>query len=109
MVEKFFVMDDEELPFTLEQYAAAQFFVARLAAEANEREFAVTDLGWEWTPFDGMPIVMTDDDLVLRATDFIRAALVLLWSVVNDMARSGDQAPEELIQTMGVLVAAARP
>lgn len=90
------------------QFAAAQFYVARLASEAAGGDFSVDDLGWEWTPFENIPCMMTDEGTMLRPADFIRAGLILLWSVINEIADEY-RVPADIVQAIGVHLASNRP
>jgi hypothetical protein len=95
--------------FTLEQFHAARFLVARLRAEAAHDTFYPSDIGMKFTPAGDVPAALVDDGTIVAVSDFMRAALTILWSLVLDLANEGDLEPGEVVQMIGLSIAEQEP
>lgn len=103
------VQEKNESPFSPAQFEAARFMIARMRAEAQGERFNPDDIGIKFTPLGDFPAATVDDGTVISTTDFIRASLLMLWSMVVDMADACDITPAEVIQTVGVSLAEHNP
>lgn len=86
-------------------------FVARMRAEANQEIFEFDDIGMTWLPdLNGDdPVVAVVDDYPLTAGDFVRAALVMLWSMLLETAQFQDLDPGALVTQLGLSLAQYEP
>lgn len=103
------VQEKHESPFTQPQFEAARFMVARMLAEALGEKFDPEDIGMKFTPLGDFPAATVDDGTVISTTDFIRASLLMLWSLVVDMADTCETSPQDVIQAVGVSLAEHHP
>lgn len=91
--------------FSPEQVAAAQLVIYRIVAELEDDAYNDSIAGVTWLTEDDHPLFTTEEGVVVCLGDFIYANLSLLlslfWAVVDE-----DGNPRELIQEMGVNVAA---
>lgn len=109
MPDTFSVQDKHGSPFTQPQYEAARFMVARLRAEAAGEKFNPEDIGIKFTPLGDFPAATVDDGTVISTTDFIRASLLMVWSLVVDMADNCETTPGEVIRAVGLSLAEHDP
>jgi hypothetical protein len=86
-------------------------FVARMRAEANQEMFEFDDIGMLWLPdLDGEdPIVADVDGRPISAGDFVRAALVMMWSMLLETAQLQDLDPGALVTQLGLSLAQYEP
>jgi hypothetical protein len=102
-------MKTVDSPFSQAQFEAARFMVARLRAEACEEPFNSKDIGFKFTEAGELPAAIVDDGTVITVTDFIRASLLMVWSLVMDMAEEEDVTPLEVVQAIGLSLAENDP
>lgn len=102
-------VEQAESPFTEPQFEAARFLVARLRAEAAGEKFDGEEIGMKFVPMGDFPAAAVDDGTVITSTDFIRASLLILWSLVLDMAESMNLAPGQVVEQMGLALAEHHP
>lgn len=100
-------------PFSPAQFEAARFIVARLRAEASQEKFDPDEIGLKFTPLGDLPAAIVDDGTIISITDFIRASLLMIWSLVVDMADELDDessvTPLDIVQAMGLSLAEHDP
>lgn len=102
-------MDSDHTSFSASQYEAARFIVARLRAEAAGERFEASDLGLKLSPAGDWPVAVLDDGTVILGTDYIRASLLLLWSLVQDLADSEEVDPGIVVSAVGLSLAEHEP
>lgn len=103
------VDQNADTPFTETQFEAARFFVARLRAEASREKFDGEEIGMTFVPMGDYPAASLDTGMMISTTDFIRAALLMLWSLILDMAEGAGVSPAQVIQQMGLSLAENNP
>lgn len=103
------VDDQTDAPFTTSQFEAARFMVARLRAEAAGEKFQPEDIGMKFSPLGDAPTATVDGEMVISSMDFIRASLLLLWSMVMDAAESMGEDPGTIVTALGVSLAEHDP
>lgn len=103
------VEQGSESPFNEPQFEAARFLVARLRAEAAGEKFEGEEIGIKFVPMGDFPAASVDTGIVITATDFIRASLLILWSMVLDMSEAAGCSPNQVIQSMGLSLAEHDP
>lgn len=96
-------------PFSPPQYEAARFIIARLRSEAAGEKFEPSDLGIRFTRFGNLPLAVIDDTHVVTGTDFVRSALLMVWSLVSEIAEDADADPIEVIQAIALSLAENEP
>lgn len=87
-------------------------YVARLRAEANQELFDFDDISMIWLPdMHGVdPIIAQDwDGNPVTAGDFIRAGLVMMWSMVVEQAALAGLEPAVLVTQLGLSLAQYEP
>lgn len=99
----------EKSPFTQPQFEAARYMIARMAAEAAGRVMAPEEVGMRFTPLGDFPAAAVDNGTVITTTDFMRASLLMLWSLIVDMADMCETTPSEVIAAVGVSLAEHDP
>lgn len=100
---------ESESPFSAAQFEAARFLIARLRAEAANEKFDADALGMKFTPLGDYPAASVDDGTVISMTDFIRASLLILWSLVLDTSENSGLPPGQIIAEMGLSLAEHHP
>lgn len=103
------VEQSSESPFTVEQFEAARFIIARLRAEACREKFEAQDIGVTVVPLGDYPAAALDNGMSISTSDFMRAALLMLWSLVLDMSEGSGADPQQVIQQMGLSLAENHP
>lgn len=98
-----------ESPFNEAQFEAARFLVARLRAEAAGERFEGEEIGMKFAPMGDFPAAAIDTGVIITSTDFIRASLLILWSMVLDMSECAGCTPAQVIQQMGLSLAEHDP
>lgn len=99
----------QDSPFSQPQYEAARYIVARMSAEASGARFKPEDIGMKFTPLGDFPAATIDDGTVITITDFMRASLLMVWSLIVDVADNIDSTPTEVIQSVGLSLAELDP
>lgn len=99
----------EPQAFSPTEFEAARFFVARLASEHEGRQFTPDEIGLAWSPLDPVLAFTEDGTHPLHATDFVRSALIIIWSLISEMASASDQDISQVVSGLGIGVAAAEP
>jgi hypothetical protein len=95
--------------FSPSEFDAARFFVARLASENEGRQFTPDEIGLSWSPLDPVLAFTEDGAHPLHATDFVRSALIIIWSLISEMANASGQDTSQVLSGLGIGVAAAEP
>lgn len=95
--------------FSPAEFEAARFFIARLLSEHEGRPFEPEDVGLSWSPLNPVVAFVEDGAKPLQATDFIRSALVIIWSLISEMASGSGQDTSSVLSGLGIGVAAAEP
>jgi hypothetical protein len=82
-----------------------------MRAEANQEIFDFEDIGMTWLPdAHGVdPIVAAVDGNVITAGDFVRAGLVMMWSMLLEQAAIQDTDPGALVTQLGLSLAQYEP
>lgn len=94
------------VPFNTEEFEAARMFVARLRSEAAQEPFDFAQLGLTWTELAKLPLAVTEEGMTISAESFVRAALVLLWTLIVE-TNEDDQI--RAVSELGVAVARHAP
>lgn len=103
-------MQDGEEDLDRAQFEAARMLVARLLVETTSTTFEPEILGMDFAPLGDPVMAVTDEDIVIRGCDFVRAALVLLWSCVSTVAALTNGWTEaDVIGSLGITLAKHAP
>lgn len=102
-------MGSSQERFTRAQFEAARMFVARLRAEASQEVFEFGQIGMRWVPTGDPVVAVTEDEVMLRAGDFVRAALVMLWSLLIEHGEADLVDPAVLVTRLGISLAQYEP
>lgn len=100
-------MDNEA--FSTSEFESARFFIARLVAESEGRQFDPEEIGLTWSPLNSVVAFAEDGVQPLLLTDFVRSALVIIWSLISEVATATSQDTVSVLSGLGIGVAAAEP
>lgn len=95
--------------FSPAEFECARFFIARLLSENEGRQFNPEEIGLAWSPLNPVVAFIEDGAKPLQLADFIRSALVIVWSLISEMASASGQSTAEILSGLGIGVAQAEP
>ena len=92
------------------EFHAMQMIVAWLTRQAEDSAFDAGEIDLKLNPASGYMLFGIDrDGTVIKNSDVVRASMILIWSLVMELAETTSQEVEEIIGSIGLNVARHNP